>query len=68
VGDIGREDIEAFQADQLTRFKPNTAALRHRTLKVFFNWLVTEEEIPRSPMVNVKPQTSMGGASLTDQF
>jgi len=54
VAELRREHIEAYQADQLTRFKPNTAALRHRTLKVFFNWLISEQEIPANPMANVK--------------
>ncbi len=52
VGDHGRH-LAAYQADQLERFSPNTAALRHRTLKVFFNWLVLEGEIDSSPMANL---------------
>jgi site-specific recombinase XerD len=44
---------QADQADQLRRFSASTAALRHRTLKVFFNWLVKEDEIPKSPMANL---------------
>jgi site-specific recombinase XerD len=45
-----REDIEAFIADQLARWKPATAANRYRSLRVFYSWLETEGEIPVSPM------------------
>lgn len=54
VEGLRREHIEAYQADQLARFSANTAALRHRTLKVFFGWLMSEEEISVNPMANVK--------------
>ena len=53
VAEVHREHIEAYQAHQLARFSPNTAALRHRTLKVFFNWLVSEDEIETNPMAHV---------------
>jgi site-specific recombinase XerD len=55
IADIRGEHLAAYQADQLERFSANTAALRHRTLKVFFNWLVKEREIPVSPMGNLGP-------------
>jgi len=55
VGEIHPHHVAAYQADQLDRFSSNTAALRHRTLKVFFGWLVREGEIAFSPMVNVPP-------------
>ena len=41
-----REDIEAFIADQLDRWKPATAANRYRSLRVFYSWLEAEGEIP----------------------
>jgi hypothetical protein len=42
----GREDIEAFIADQLARWKPATATNRCRSLRVFYGWLEAEGEIP----------------------
>jgi site-specific recombinase XerD len=33
-----REDIEAFIADQLARWKPATAANRYRSLRLFYGW------------------------------
>jgi len=55
LAELRREHVERYQADQLKRFSENTAALRHRTLKVFFNWLVAEGEIPSSPMIGMSP-------------
>ncbi len=55
VADIASSHMAAYQADQLERFSPSTAALRHRTLKVFFKWLVNEGEIPSSPMEHLAP-------------
>src|SRR5215218_4873578 len=52
-----REDIEAFIADQLARWKPATAANRYRSLRVFYGWLETEGEIPVSPMAKMRPPT-----------
>jgi site-specific recombinase XerD len=45
-----RLDIEDFLADQLDRHKPSSAAVRFRSLRRFFNWMVAEELIDRSPM------------------
>ena len=50
-----REDIEAFIADQLARWKPATAANRYRSLRVFYGWLEAEGEIPVSPMARMRP-------------
>jgi site-specific recombinase XerD len=50
-----REDIEAFIADQLARWKPATAANRYRSLRVFYGWLEAEAEIPVSPMAKMRP-------------
>ena len=52
-----REDIEAFIADQLARWKPATAANRYRSLRVFYGWLEAEGEIPASPMAKMRPPT-----------
>ncbi len=55
VEGISREHIEAFQVDQLARLRPASAGVRHRSLKVFFKWLVEEGQIKTSPMANIKP-------------
>jgi site-specific recombinase XerD len=40
VANVRREHIELFIADQLARWRPATAALRYRSLKPLFTWLV----------------------------
>jgi site-specific recombinase XerD len=40
-----REDLEAFLAGLLARWKPATAANRYRALRVFYAWLEEEGEI-----------------------
>jgi site-specific recombinase XerD len=51
VGAIRREHLEAFMVDMQERgLTPSSVANRYRSLRVFFNWLVSEEEITRSPM------------------
>jgi site-specific recombinase XerD len=50
-----REDIEAFLAGLLARWKPATAANRYRALRVFYAWLEDEGEIPTDPMRKMKP-------------
>jgi site-specific recombinase XerD len=51
--DVTRDDVGEFLADQLDRHKPASAAVRYRSLRRFFNWLVSEELIERSPMVGM---------------
>jgi site-specific recombinase XerD len=50
-----REDLEAFLAGLLARWKPATAANRHRALRAFYAWLEEEGEIPADPMAKMKP-------------
>jgi site-specific recombinase XerD len=50
-----REDVEAYLADLLARWKPATAANRYRALRVFYAWLEEEGEIPADPMARMKP-------------
>lgn len=57
IGDIRREDVEAFIKDQLEQWRPATAAVRYRSLQQFFNWLVDEDEIAVSPMARMRPPT-----------
>jgi site-specific recombinase XerC len=52
---ITRNDVRAFIADQLQRWKPATALNRYRSLQAFFKWCVAEGELEASPMVGMKP-------------
>lgn len=52
---IKREQVEAFVADQLGRWKPKTAAIRYGALLVFCKWCVKEGEITNSPMAGMGP-------------
>lgn len=49
--------IETWMAHLIETRSPSTAALRCRSLKVFFNWLVDEDEIERSPMAKLRQPT-----------
>jgi integrase/recombinase XerD len=51
-----REDVEAWIAALLARWKPSTAHNRYRGLYAFYRWLEEEEDIP-SPMAKMKPPT-----------
>ena len=55
VSDLTREHVEAFIDDQLIRWRPATAAVRYRSLKPFFAWLVERGDIDTSPMVRMHP-------------
>ncbi len=51
VTGIHREHVEAWVvAMQDAGHRPASVANRYRSIRVFFNWLVSEEEITRSPM------------------
>jgi integrase/recombinase XerC len=50
-----REDLEAFFASLLERWTAGTAVNRYRALRVFYSWLVEEDEIRRNPMARMKP-------------
>ena len=52
---VTRETVETFIEDQLSRFKPTTAAVRYRSLQQFFKWLMEEGEITANPMARMKP-------------
>lgn len=51
---IHREHVEVFITRLMKRTSPATAHQYHRSLKTFFNWLVAEEEMTRSPMRTMK--------------
>src|SRR5918993_5529906 len=55
VGELQREHIQAFVADQLARGKPATAHNRYRGLHAFFKWAVAEGDLEASPMDGMKP-------------
>ena len=57
VASLRRDHVEAFQTHLLANFAPATAGIRHRSLKVFFRWLVEAGEITASPMANMSPPT-----------
>ena len=51
---IRREHVEAYLVDLGARGRsPATAALRYRSLRVFFGWLVDEDVIPVHPMAKM---------------
>ena len=51
VGGVRREHVESWVvAMQDAGHRPASVANRYRSLRVFWNWLVNEEEITRSPM------------------
>jgi site-specific recombinase XerD len=55
LASASREDLEAFLAGLLARWKPATAANRYRALRVFYAWLEEEGEIAADPMAKMKP-------------
>jgi site-specific recombinase XerD len=52
---ITRDDVRAFIADQLERWRPLTALNRYRGLQAFFKWAVAEGELDSSPMASMNP-------------
>jgi site-specific recombinase XerD len=55
VAQARREDLEAFLASLLERWTAGTAVNRYRALRVFYGWLVEEDEVRRNPMTRMKP-------------
>ena len=54
---LRREHVEAFEESLLERWRPATAATRHRSLQQLFRWLEEEGEIRSSPMAKMRPPT-----------
>lgn len=52
---IRRQHVEAFVADQLARWRPNTARNRYLVLVRFFRWLEDEGLIGANPMARTRP-------------
>jgi site-specific recombinase XerD len=55
LAEAGRADLEAYLGDLLTRRAPATAATYYKVLKLLYQWLEDEEEIPVSPMAKMRP-------------
>jgi site-specific recombinase XerD len=56
VGTITREHVEQYLADMQDRgLAPATVAKHYRSLQQLFRWLITDGEIPLSPMRNMSP-------------
>lgn len=53
--ELHREHVEAYLVTLRERTSPASAHQQFRSLKTFFNWLVDEEEMDRSPMRTMKP-------------
>jgi site-specific recombinase XerD len=52
---ITREHVEMFLADFAEGHKPATVQTRYKCLRLFFSFLLEENEITRHPMENMKP-------------
>jgi site-specific recombinase XerD len=55
LAEAGRADLEAYLGDLLTRRAPATAATYHKVLKLLYQWLEDEDELPTSPMAKLRP-------------
>lgn len=55
LDEVHREHVQAYIAATIKRTSPANAHQHYRALKTFFNWLLDEEEIDRSPMRTMKP-------------
>jgi site-specific recombinase XerD len=55
LAEAGRADLEAYLGHLLTRRAPATAATYHKVLKLLYQWLEDEEELPGSPMAKMRP-------------
>jgi site-specific recombinase XerD len=51
----GRADLEAYLGDLLTRRAAATAATYYKVLKLLYQWLEDEAELPASPMAKMRP-------------
>lgn len=57
LDEIHREHIEAWVTYETKAVSAASADLRLKQMKVFFNWLVEEEELVRAPTERVSPPT-----------
>jgi site-specific recombinase XerD len=52
LAEAGRADLEAYLGDLLTRW---AAATYYKVLKLLYQWLEDEDELPTSPMAKMRP-------------
>jgi site-specific recombinase XerD len=52
---VRRSQVEEFIAVELERNSPSTARIRFVSLRAFYNWLVAEGELERSPLERMRP-------------
>ncbi len=52
LAEAGRADLEAYLGDLLTR---RAAATYYKVLKLLYQWLEDEDELPASPMAKMRP-------------
>lgn len=57
LDEVHREHVQAYVAATINRTSASNAHQHFRALKTFFNWLLDEEEIDRTPMRTMKPPT-----------
>jgi site-specific recombinase XerD len=55
LGEAGRADLEADLGDLLTRRAAATAATYYKVLKLLYQWLEDEDELPANPMAKMRP-------------
>jgi site-specific recombinase XerD len=55
VESVRRKHVESFIEDFDTRFRPATVAVRYKSLKQLFRWLLEEAEITSDPMARMRP-------------
>jgi site-specific recombinase XerD len=55
LGEAGRADLEAYLGDLLTRRAAATAATYYKVLKLLYQWLEDEDELPANPMAKMRP-------------
>lgn len=55
LDEIAREHVQAYITATMNRTSPSNAHQHFRSLKTFFNWLIDEDELNRSPMRTMKP-------------
>jgi site-specific recombinase XerD len=55
LAEAGRADLEAYLGDLLTRRAAATAATYYKVLKLLYQWLEDEDELPASPMTKMRP-------------
>jgi site-specific recombinase XerD len=55
LAEADRADLEAYLGDLLTRRAAATAATYYKVLKLLYQWLEDEDELPTSPMAKMRP-------------